>query len=396
MSGDFSGVSGGYEPWTLWEWPFFDDSHYELADRVVAWSHTVHELMEDPDLAARGRAIVRSLGDAGLLKYVVPETVDDFDVRALCVIREALTYDEALSDAMFTMQGIGTLALQQHGTDAQKAKYLQPCRDGSAVAAFALTEPRSGSDAAATETSAERDGNGFVINGEKTLISNAGFADHYVVIARTGEDEGARGLSAFIVDADTPGLECGEAIDFIAEHPAAGMTFTDCRVDGDALIGEAGQGFRVAMGAFDIFRPSVGAAAMGLARRAMLETLNRVQSRQMFGEPMGNMQSIQMTLADMATDIDTGALAVYRAAWARDVRGDRESYGPSMAKLAAAEAAGRVADKAVQLCGGMGVTRGSVIEKLYREARPMRIYEGASEVQKIIIGRSLLRGNAQP
>ena len=386
----------GYEPWTLWEWPFFDDSHRALADRAVAWSHGIHDLMAEPDLAVRGRAIVRSLGEADLLKYVVPDTVDDFDVRSLCVIREALTYDEALSDAMFTMQGIGTLAIQQHGTDDQKAKYLGPCRSGDAVAAFALTEPKSGSDAAATATTATRDGNGYVINGEKTLISNAGFADHYIVIARTGEAEGSRGLSAFIVDADAPGLECGNPIDFIAEHPAASVSFTDCRVGGDALIGESGQGFKVAMGAFDIFRPSVGAAAIGLARRAMLETLNRVRSREMFGRPMGDMQSIQMSLADMATDIDTGALTVYRAAWARDVRGDRSQYAPSMAKLAAAEAAGRVADRAVQLCGGMGVTHGSVVEKIYREARPMRIYEGASEVQKIIVGRALLKGTDQP
>jgi acyl-CoA dehydrogenase len=382
--------------WSLWRWPFFEDSHYELADRVLAWVKGAQPLLEEPDLAKKGRAIVQSLGEAGLLHYLVPDSLDAFDVRSLCVIREALTYDEALSDAMFTMQGIGTLAIQQHGTPGQKEKYLDPCRDGSAVAAFALTEPESGSDAAATATTATRDGDDFVLNGDKTLISNAGFADHYIVIARTGEDKGARGLSAFMVDADTPGLEAGEPIEFMAEHPAASLALRDVRVSADALIGEAGQGFKVAMGAFDIFRPSVGAAAVGLARRAMEETLKRVQSREMFGEPMGNMQSIQMTLADMAADIDTAALTVYRAAWARDVRGERDSYTPSMAKLVAAEAAGRVVDKAVQISGGMGVTRGSLIEKLYREARPMRIYEGASEVQKIIIGRSLLKGRAQP
>ena len=388
-----------YDPkagWALWRWPFFEDSHYELADGVLAWLKDAQALAEEPDLAKKGRAIVQSLGKAGLLHYLVPDSLDAFDVRSLCVIREALTYNEALFDAMFTMQGIGTLAIQEHGTPGQKEKYLDPCRDGSAVAAFALTEPESGSDAAATATTATRDGDDFVLNGDKTLISNAGFADHYIVIARTGEDAGARGLSAFIVDADTPGLEAGDPIEFIAEHPAASLALRDCRVSADALIGEAGQGFRVAMGAFDIFRPSVGAAAVGLARRAMEETLERVQSRKMFGEPMGNMQSIQMTLADMAADIDTAALSVYRAAWARDVRGERDSYPPSMAKLVAAEAAGRVVDKAVQIFGGMGVTRGNLIEKLYREARPMRIYEGASEVQKVIIGRSLLRGRAQP
>jgi acyl-CoA dehydrogenase len=338
---------------------------------------------------------VRSLGTAGLLEFVVPDSFDAFDVRALCVIREGLTYEEALHDAMFTMQGIGTLAIQQHGTAGQKDRYLPRCRSGEAVAAFALTEPDGGSDVAATSTTAVRDGDGFILNGAKTLISNAGFADHYIVIARTGEQPGSRGLSAFIVDADTPGLECGPAIEFIAEHPAASLSFEDCRVGPQALIGEAGQGFKVAMGAFDIFRPSVGAAAIGLSRRAFDETLKHVRARQLFGKPMGELQGVQMTIADMATDLDAAALTVYRAAWAHDVRGDRGSYGPSLAKLAASEAAGRIVDRAVQLSGGKGLTRGNIIEQLYREARPMRIYEGTSEVQKLIIGRQTLAGRAK-
>jgi acyl-CoA dehydrogenase len=382
--------------WSLVDWPFFEPHHHGLAERVLAWSAGEHGHDPDPDFARQCRAIVRSLGKAGLLDFVVPGRVEDFDVRSLCVIREGLTYEEALHDAMFTMQGIGTLAIQQHGTAAQKERYLDRCRSGEAVAAFALTEPEGGSDVAATATVATRDGDHYVLDGAKTLISNAGFADHYIVIARTGEAPGSRGLSAFIVDADTPGLECGPPIDFIAEHPAASLAFHGCRLGPEALIGEAGQGFKVAMGAFDIFRPSVGAAAVGLARRAYRETLARVTTRQLFGAPMSGLQSVQMAIADMAADLDTAALAVYRAAWAHDVRGDRGSYGPSMAKLVGAEAAGRIVDRGVQLCGGMGVTRGSVIERLYREARPMRIYEGASEVQKLIIGRQVLSGRATP
>jgi len=386
----------GEPGWSLVDWPFFDKPHHALAARVGDWSAAEHRKTPDPDFAEHCRAIVRSLGAAGLLDFVVPADVAAFDVRSLCVIREGLTYEEALHDAMFTMQGIGTLAIQQHGTAAQKERYLPRCRTGEAVAAFALTEPEGGSDVAATATIATRDGDGYVLDGAKTLISNAGFADHYIVIARTGEAPGSRGLSAFIVDADTPGLECGPPIEFIAEHPAASVAFHGCRVGPGALIGEAGQGFKVAMGAFDIFRPSVGGAAIGLARRAYAETLARVRSRILFGKPMSELQSVQMAIADMATDLDTAALAVYRAAWAHDVRGDRGSYGPSMAKLAGAEAAGRIVDRGVQLAGGMGVTRGSVIERLYREARPMRIYEGASEVQKLIIGRQILQGRATP
>lgn len=382
--------------WSLVDWPFFEPRHHALAERVVAWSQAQRHPDAGSDFAEHCRAIVKSLGEAGLLDFVVPESVDQFDVRSLCVIREGLTYEEALHDAMFTMQGIGTLAIQQHGTAAQKERYLPRCRSGDAVAAFALTEPEGGSDVAATATVATRDGDGYVLDGAKTLISNAGFADHYIVIARTGEAPGARGLSAFIVDADTPGLECGPPIDFIAEHPAASVAFNGCRVGAEAVIGEPGQGFRVAMGAFDIFRPSVGAAAVGLARRAYAETLDRVRTRQLFGKSMGELQGVQMTIADIAADLDTAALTVARAAWAHDVRGDRGSYGPSMAKLVAAEAAGRIVDKGVQLCGGMGVTRGSVIERLYREARPMRIYEGASEVQKLIVARQVIAGKATP
>jgi acyl-CoA dehydrogenase len=377
------------ENWSLWDWPFFDESHRRLAARVIEWNAANHPKGEALDVD-ECRRLARSLGDAGLLEYVVPAIGVEFDVRALCLIREGLTYQHGVSDSMFAMQGIGTLAIQRSGTPEQKARYLDPCRRGQRIAAFALTEPGAGSDVASMETTAMRDGSDFVIDGAKTLITNAGFADHYVVIARTGEAAGSRGLSAFIVDADTPGLTAGAPIEFMAPHPAASLAFAQCRVSSSCLLGELGQGFKVAMAAFDVFRPSVGAAAVGLARRALRETLMRVTTRRLRGKPMSEIENIQMALADMVADIDTAALSVYRAAWEHDVRGARRSYSPSMAKLCGAEAAGRVVDRAVQLFGGAGVTRGNVIEHLYREARPMRIYEGASEIQKLIIGRHLL------
>lgn len=380
--------------WKLWELPFFDQSHQDLAAKVLHWlAHAPHE--KSGDFVGQCRGIVRALGEAGFLRYVVPEGNEKYDLRSICIIREALTYDHALLDGMFAMQGIGTIGIRQFGTEEQKAKYLPGCRKGTHVAAFALTEPEAGSDVASMATTATRDGDHFIINGDKTLISNAGFADHYIVVARTGEAPRSRGLSAFIVDADTPGLTAGEPMEFIAEHPGGPINFNNCRVPANAMLGQPGQGFTVAMAAFDIFRPSVGAAAVGLAQRAMHETLKRITTRQLFGKPMCELQSVQMTLADMAADIDTAALAVYRAGWSHDVLGKRGSYAPSMAKLVGSEAAGRVVDRAVQLSGGMGVTKGNLIEQLYREARPMRIYEGASEVQKQIIARAILAEYAE-
>lgn len=373
----------------MWDWPFFEDRHREIAARTLEFTREFAH--DDGDLSGRSRAIARALGDAGLLRWLVPDTFEQFDTRAVCVIREALTFHDALYDAIFTMQGIGTLAIQRFGTSEQKRRYLPSARAGTHVAAFALTEPEAGSDVAAMTTMARREGNHFVLDGRKTLISNAQFADHFVLVARTGEAPGSRGLSAFIIDAGTPGLSIGSPIDFIAEHPAAPLTLENCRIPLDALIGEQGQGFKVGMGAFDYFRPSVGAAAVGLARCAMRETLNRVTSRHLYGKPMSELQTVQMTLTDMVSDIDTGALAVYRAAWELDTGRERTSYAPSMAKLVATEAAGRVVDRAVQLAGGDGVTHGSLIEKLYREARPMRIYEGASEVQKLVVARTVLK-----
>jgi acyl-CoA dehydrogenase len=272
---------------------------------------------------------------------------------------------------------------------------LEPCRRGQRIAAFALTEPETGSDVASMTTEAKLDGAHYVLNGAKTLISNAGMADHYLVVARTGEAPGSRGLTMFLVDADTPGLHVSDPIEFIAPHPAASLRFEDCKVPVANRIGEAGQGFKAAMAAFDIFRPSVGAAGVGLARRALNETLAHTEQRRLFGKPMHGLEGVQMALADMATDLEGAALLVYRAAWAHDVRGERGAYEACMAKLAGSEAAGRIVDRAVQLLGGKGVTRGHIIEQLYREARPMRIYEGASEIQKLVIARNLIKSHAQ-
>lgn len=381
------------QQWGLWPWPFFDAAHEALAERIIAWNHENHGKTY-PDMHTECRAMVRSFGAAGLLDYVVPQGDAPFDVRSVCLIREGLTYQHALADAMYAMQGIGTMAIRRFGTPAQREQYLEPCRKGERIAAFALTEPETGSDVASMTTSATLDGDHYVINGAKTLISNAGMADHYLLTARTGEAPGAKGLSMFIVDAGTPGLVVGDPIEFIAPHPAAGLTFTNCRVPVANLIGEAGQGFKAAMAAFDIFRPSVGGAGVGLARRALHETLAHTNRRRLFGKPMHGLEGVQMALADMATDLEGAALLVYRAAWAHDVRGERGAYEACMAKLAGSEAAGRVVDRAVQLLGGQGVTRGNIIEQLYREARPMRIYEGASEIQKLVIARNLIKNSA--
>lgn len=378
--------------WGLWPWPFFDASHEDLARRVQAWNADNHDLSH-PDMHSECRAMVRSLGAAGLIDHAVPRGDAPFDVRSVCLIREGLTYQHALADAMFTMQGIGTMAIRRFGTPEQREQYLEPCRKGERIAAFALTEPETGSDVASMTTAAVRDGDHYIINGAKTLISNAGMADHYLVTVRTGEAPGAKGLSMFLVDAGTPGLEVGAPIDFIAPHPAAALTFKDCRVRASQLIGQAGQGFKAAMAAFDIFRPSVGGAGVGLARRALHETLTHTDKRRLFGKSMHSLEGVQMALAEMATDLEGAALLVYRAAWAHDVRGERGAYEACMAKLAGSEAAGRIVDRAVQLLGGQGVTRGNIIEQLYREARPMRIYEGASEIQKLVIARNLIKNS---
>ena len=371
-------------------WPFFEDRHRALKDELDAFGAGLGELAHaDDDVDATCRALVRRLAESGLLRLSA-----ELDVRSLCLARETLAYYGGLPDFAFAMQGLGSGAVSLFGTDAQKAALLPRVVAGEAITGFALSEPEAGSDVAALATTARLDGDSYVLDGLKTWISNGGIADAYTVFARTGEAAGARGLSAFLVDADTPGLRIAERIDVIAPHPLATLAFEGCRVPVDRLIGEAGSGFKVAMATLDVFRSTVGAAALGFARRAFDETLARVSSRELFGAPLADLQLVQGKLADMALEIDSAALLVYRAAWTKDTTGGRITREAAMAKLHATEAAQRVIDAAVQLHGGLGVTSGHPVERLYREIRALRIYEGASEVQQVIIARQALAAYA--
>ncbi len=373
-------------------WPFFDDRHRALAVGIADWASreiAPHAHAHD-DVDAAARAMVARLGADGWLRHCVAED-GRLDVRTLCLLREALAYHDGLADLAISMQGLGSGPLSLFGTSAQQAAYLPGVREGQLLAAFALSEPEAGSDVAALATTATPDGGGWVLDGSKTWISNGGIADFYVVFARTGEAPGARGLSAFVVDADTPGFEVAERIDVIAPHPLATLRFAGCRVPREALLGAPGEGFRIAMATLDVFRTTVGAAALGFARRALDETLDRVTTRRLFGAPMAEMPVTRATLAEMAREIDSSALMIYRAAWTRDCVADRVTREAALAKLHATEAAQRVIDSAVQLHGGHGVVSGSAPETLYREIRALRIYEGASEVQREIVARDLLR-----
>lgn len=378
------------------DWPFFEDRHRVLAAELDAWAGaTLPGLVDHHDVDGSCRRLVAALGQAGWLRHAVPAshggTAERLDVRSLCLIRETLARHDGLADFAFAMQGLGTGPVTLFGSDALKDRILPPVRDGRAIAAFALSEPEAGSDVAATSTIAVPDGPDAVrIDGEKTFISNGGIADHYVVFARTGEAPGARGLSAFLVPATAPGLTVAERIEVIAPHPLATLRFEGCRVPLADRIGGAGEGFKVAMATLDVFRSTVGAAALGFARRALDEALGRARGRRMFGGALGDLQLSQAALAEMATEIDASALLVYRAAWAKDRGAARVTREAAMAKLHATEAAQRVIDRAVQLFGGLGVTRGVKVEELYREIRALRIYEGATEVQKIVIARQLL------
>ncbi|HWK44013.1 MAG TPA: acyl-CoA dehydrogenase family protein [Stellaceae bacterium] len=374
-------------------WPFFEDRHRALAERLDAWAARELPVIahHHADVDGTCRALVALLGRDGWLEFAAPDE-GPLDVRSLCLVREILARHAGLADFAFAMQGLGTGSIQLAGSDALKARYLPPVRRGEHIAAFALSEPEAGSDVAAMATAARRDGDEWVIDGTKTWISNGGIADHYVVFARTDPAAGTRGISAFVVDAETPGLTIAERIETIAPHPLATLRFTGCRVPGGNLLGRPGEGFRIAMATLDIFRSTVGAAALGFARRALDETLDRARSRRMFGGVLADLPLAQASLAEMATDIDASALLVYRAAWTKDCVADRVTREASMAKLVATEAAQRVIDTAVQLHGGLGVRSGSVVETLYREIRALRIYEGASEVQKLVIARQLLSG----
>ncbi len=378
-----------YDPDRSWlDWPFFDPPHRELAARLEAWCRT-HLPVEHGDVDQACRALAARLGRDGWLAHTGADTNETLDVRTLCIIRETLAQHDGLADFAFAMQGLGTGAISLYGTPVQRA-WLQRTRAGTALAAFALTEPRSGSDVANIETTAVRDGDGYLLNGEKTWISNGGIADLYTVFARTGEAPGARGLSAFIVPGDAAGLDVAERLDVMAPHPLARLRFNDVAVPATALLGAPGGGFKIAMTVLDTFRATVGAAALGFARRALQETLARTASRQLFGAPLAELAMVQGHIADMAVAIDAAALLVYRAAWAKDRGAGRVTREAAMAKLFATEQAQDVIDRAVQLHGGDGVRKGSVVERLYREIRALRIYEGASDVQRIVIARQVL------
>ena len=373
-------------------WPFFEPRHRALAEKLDDWAATHLAAIDHHDVDAACRTLVALLGRDGWLQHTVPGEGDaeKIDVRTLALVRETLARHSGLADFAFAMQGLGAGPISLFGRDTQRQAWLPKTCSGKAIAAFALTEAASGSDVANIETAAKRDGNGFVIDGEKCWISNGGIADVYVVFARTGEAPGARGLSAFIVESENPGLSIAERIDVIAPHPLARLRFDKCRVLADALIGTVGDGFKIAMATLDVFRTTVGAAALGFARRAMSETLARARSRQLFGAPLSELQMVQGHIADMAVEIDAAALLIYRAAWAKDMGATRVTREAAMAKLFATEAAQRIIDTAVQIHGGDGVRSGHPVEMLYREIRALRIYEGASDVQKIIIARSVL------
>lgn len=372
------------------DWPFFADKHRQLAFDLDAWASEILPVPHD-DVDATCRQLVTSLGEAGWLNHsaISPGSGNSLDVISLCIIRETLARHDGLADFAFAMQGLGTGALSLFGTVEQQA-YLAETRSGRAISAFALTEPGSGSDVANIGMTAVLDGDHYVLNGEKIWISNGGIADFYTVFARTGEAPGARGLSAFMLKGDREGLQVVERLQAVAPHPLAHLRFKDVRIPKAALIGTAGRGFQIAMSVLDVFRASVGAAALGFARRALDESLARAASRQLFGAPLGDLQMVQGHIADMAVDIDAAALLVYRAAWTKDQGAERVTREAAMAKLYATESAQKVIDQAVQLHGADGVRKGSVVESLYREIRALRIYEGASDVQKVIIARQVM------
>jgi alkylation response protein AidB-like acyl-CoA dehydrogenase len=376
------------------DWPFLDERHRTLERELDAWAaeHVAGHHGADVDEACR--ALVRALGQGGWLRHAVAGQAhggasDVLDTRALCIIRETLARHNGLADFAFAMQGLGSGAISLDGTAEQRQRYLGPVARGEAIAAFALSEPDAGSDVAAMACEARVEGDTVVLNGEKTWISNGGIADFYVVFARSGEAPGARGISAFIVDADTPGFEISERIDVMAPHPLARLRFTHCGIPLAQRVGAAGQGFKVAMRTLDVFRTSVAAAALGFARRALDEGLQRAVSRKMFKGVLADFQLTQAKLAQMATTIDSAALLTYRAAWQRD-QGRNVTREAAMAKMVSTEGAQQVIDAAVQLWGGMGVVSEQPVERLYREIRSLRIYEGATEVQQLIIARELL------
>lgn len=372
------------------DWPFFEPRHKDWAETLDAWAGGAVAALDHSDTDAACRTLVKALGSDGWLQPTAAGDGERFDVRTLCLSRETLARHDGLADFAFAMQGLGTGAISLFGTPAQKAEWLPQTRTGQAIAGFALTEPQSGSDVANSTMTAVEDGDHFVLNGEKTWISNGGIADVYTVFARTGEAPGARGLSAFVIPADTPGLDIVERLETIAPHPLARLRFSDCRIPKSTLIGNRGDGFKIAMSVLDVFRSTVAAAALGFARRALDEALARVSTRHVQGAALFELQMVQGHIADMAVDVDAAALLVYRAAWAKDSGAARITREAAMAKLFSTDQAQKVIDRALQLHGGDGVKSGETVEKLYREIRALRIYEGASDVQKVIIARQAM------
>jgi len=378
-------------------WPFFEPGHAGFAEALAVWADgEVAGAIDHHDVDGSCRRLVRLLGESGWLRAAVPAphggSQPALDVRTLCLARETLAWRSGLADFAFAMQGLGSGPISLSGSTAQKARWLPGVAEGRTIAAFALSEAEAGSDVAAMATSATPDGNDHVrLDGSKTWISNGGIADFYVVFARSGEAPGARGLSAYVVEAGTPGFEIESRIEVIAPHPLATLRFDACRVPLANRLGQGGDGFKIAMATLDVFRSTVGAAALGLARRALDDALARAATRRMFGGVLADLQLTQAALAEMATLVDQSALLVYRAAWTKDRGAARVTREAAMAKMVATEAAQTVIDKAVQIFGGLGVASGVKVEELYREIRALRIYEGATEVQKIVIARELLK-----
>ena len=376
------------------EWPFLGKSHKDLYFRLEDWAQNNLKDLNHNNVDNTCKLLVSKLGSAGFLNYSgISEENPKVDVRSLCLIRETLAKHDGLADFSFAMQGLGSMPISLHGNPEQQKFWLPKIQSGHAISAFALSEPRSGSDVANLELMAKRQRNGYVLNGEKTWISNGGIADVYTVFARTGEGPGAKGLSAFIVPANTPGLLITERIEAVSPHPLATLSFENLVLDADSMIGQPGDGFKIAMASLDNMRSTVGAAALGFARRAFQESITRSKSRVLFGAPLSDLQMIQGHLADMCVDIDASALLIYRAAWVKDSGAERITKEAAMAKLYATERAQVVIDKAVQIHGGDGVRKGHIVESLYREIRALRIYEGATDVQKIIIARNALSSN---
>ena len=385
---------------TFLDWPFFDDSHRKFAEELSKWAENEiaslqhEEPKNNTELDKLCRNFVKKLGEGGWLKYCVPEPyggkLESFDVRTLSLTRETLSYYSGLADFSFAMQGLGSGAITLFGSHEQKENYLIPVAEGKKIAAFAISEPEGGSDVAAMVTTAILDGNEYCLNGKKTWISNAGIADYYVLFARTDDGPGAKGLSAFIIDSDTPGIITSERINVIAPHPLGTLSLENCRIPTANMLGNSGDGFKVAMATLDVFRTTVGAASLGFARRAMDEAVARSKQREAFGKPISEFQLIQEKIADMAVKIDAMGLLIYRSAWTKDVKGIRVTRESSMAKLYGTEAAQEVIDQAVQIFGGMGVVSGVPVERLYREIRALRIYEGTSEIQKLVIAGQTL------